>query len=196
VLADPAGLAGALAEYRQLGWPVTERPGGIALVTGTVIDALEVCRAAGVIAVHSWLEGGGREDIVRGLPALPSPTACLAAIDAGDRWYILTRSGASPWTAPVPRRDDRGRTSFHGGVCWHAGTSSVPLPPSPLASPGAGPVTWAALPRPALRLAPPVMVLHLLGRAAAMARDPGALALPGGALVTPAGCASTAPIGG
>jgi Helix-turn-helix domain len=196
VLADPAGLAGALAEYRRLGWPVTERPGGgIALVTGTVIDALEVCRAAGVIAVHSWLEGGGREDVVRGLPALPSPTACLAAIDAGDRWYVLTRSGASPWTASVPREDDRGGTALPhpavGGVVWHAGNGGVPLPPSPSASPGAGPVTWAFLPRPTLQLAPPVMVLHLLGRAAAMAADPGVLALPGGALVTAAACVSS-----
>jgi transcriptional regulator with XRE-family HTH domain len=194
-LANPADLAEALAEFRLLGWPVEQRPGGgIALVTGTVIDALEVSRAAGVIAAHSWLEGGGREDTIRGLPVLPSPTACLAAIDAGDRWYVLTRSGASPWTASVPRQDDRAGTtptmaqprSSVGGVLWHASNSSVPLPPSPLTPPGARPVTWAFLPRPTLQLAPPVMVLHLLGRAAAMAVDPGALALPGGTLVMPA----------
>jgi hypothetical protein len=192
-LVHPAGLAEALAEYRQLGWPVTERPdGGIALVTGAVIDALEVSRAAGVIAAYSWVESGGREDMACGLPVLPSPTACLAAIDAGDRWYILTRSGASPWAAPVPRQDERAvavpvmaqpRPGAEG-VLWHAGHSSVPLPPSP--SLGAGSVTWAFLPRPTLQLAPPVMVLHLLGRTAAMARDPGVLALPSGTLVTPA----------
>jgi transcriptional regulator with XRE-family HTH domain len=199
-LANPADLAEALAEFRLLGWPVAERPGGgIALVTGTVIDALEVSRAAGVIAAHSWLEGGGREDTIRGLPVLPSPTACLAAIDAGDRWYILTRSGASPWTASVPRQDSLSMAApataqprpCVGGVLWHASNSSVPLPPSPLASPGTRPVTWAFLPRPTLQLAPPVMVLHLLGRAAAMAADPGALALPGGTLVTPAAVTGT-----
>jgi transcriptional regulator with XRE-family HTH domain len=194
-LVNSADLAEALAEYRQLGWPVTERPdGGIALVTGAVIDALEVSRAAGVIAAHSWAESGGREDQACGLPVLPSPTACLAAIDAGERWYILTRSGASPWPVPVPvlRQDERlvvvpetakPRPSAEG-VLWHAGNSTIPLPPSP--SPGAGSVTWAFLPRPTLQLAPPVMVLHLLGQAAAMARDPGMLALPSGTLVTPA----------
>jgi transcriptional regulator with XRE-family HTH domain len=184
-LAELADLAEALAEYRKLGWPVTERPGGgLALATGVVIDALEVSRAAGVIAAHSWLEGGGREDIIRGLPALPSPTACLAGIDAGDRWYILTRSGASPWTVPSPRHDDQAAAGPRSDcVLWHAG-SSIPLPPS--SAPGAGPVTWAFLPRPTLQLAPPVTVLHLLGRTAAMARDREALALPGGTLVTPA----------
>jgi len=192
-VAELADLAGALAEYMQLGWPVMQRPGGgLALATGAVVDALEVSRAAGMIAAHSWLESGGREDSIRGLPALPSPTACLAAIDAGDRWYILTRSGASPWTVPAPRRNGqvvavsataRPRPAADG-VLWHAGNSSVPLPPSP--APGAGPVTWAFLPHPTLQLAPPVTVLHLLGRTAAMARAPGALALPGGTLVTPA----------
>lgn len=193
-LAIPAGLAEALAEYRRLGWPVTEQPGGrIALVTGAVIDALEVTRAAGVIAAHSWLESGGREDLVRCLPALPSPTPCLAAIDAGDRWYILTRSGASPWAVAVPRRDDHAlavpataqRAKAADGVIWHASNSSVPLPPSPLASPGRGSVRWAFLPQPTLQMAPALMVLHLLGRTAAMARDPGVLTLPGGTLVTP-----------
>ena len=110
--------------------------------------------AAGVIAAHSWLEGGGREDIIRGLPALPSPTACLAAIDAGDRWYVLTRSGASPWGVPAPRQDDQAAAGSRPGpdcVLWHAG-SSIPLPPS--SAPGAGSVTWAFLPRPTLQLAP------------------------------------------
>lgn len=192
-LTSAADLAEALSEYRLLGWPVTEQPrGGLALVTGVTVDVLEVSRAAGVIAAHSWLESGGREDIVRGLPVLPSPTACLAAIDAGDRWYVLTRSGASPWAVPVPRHDPAAlpvtaqACPAPEGVVWHAGNSSVPVPPSPLASPGAGSVTWAFLPSPTLQLAPPVMVLHLLGRAAAMARDPGTLAFPGGTRVTPA----------
>src|SRR6266404_886299 len=46
-LTSAADLAEALAEYRLLGWPVTERPGGgLALVTGVVVDVLEVSRAA------------------------------------------------------------------------------------------------------------------------------------------------------
>jgi hypothetical protein len=193
-LAVPSGPAEALAEYRRLGWPVAEHPGGrIELVTGAVIDALEVSRAAGVIAAYSWLESGGREDLVRCLPALPSPTPCLAAIDAGDRWYILTRSGASPWTADMPRPDERAHAApatgqsatAIEGVIWHAGNSSVPLPPSPLAPPGGQSATWAFLPQPTFQLAPPLMVLHLLARTAAMARDPGVLALPGGTRVTP-----------
>jgi transcriptional regulator with XRE-family HTH domain len=195
VIANPVDLGEALAEYRQLGWPVVEQSGGgIALATGAVIDALEVSRAAGVIAAHSWLESGGREDIVCGLPVLPSPAACLAAIDAGDRWYVLTRSGASPWTGPVPRPGERPvavpatarpRPGTEG-VLWHASNSSVPLPPSPSPSPGPGTVTWAFLPRPTLQLAPPVTVLHLLGRTVAMACSPGVLALPSGTLVAPA----------
>jgi hypothetical protein len=190
--ADPAE---ALAGYRALGWPVMEQhEGGPALVTGMVVDVLEVSRATGVVAAHSWLESGGREDLVRGLPVLPSPTACLAAIDAGDRWYVLTRTGASPWAAPIPHRDDHAADlqvitrprPVPEGVVWHAGNGSIPLPPSALASPGAAPVTWAFLPAPTLRLAPPVALLYLLGRAAAMAQDPGALALPNGTVVTPA----------
>jgi len=185
-LTQPASPADALAEYQRLGWPVTRWPAGPALVTGATVDALEVRRAAGVLAAHSWLESGGREDAVLGLPALPSPAECLAAIDAGDRWYILARSGASPWPASAPGHDDHAAARPRrgpDGVRWHA-DGSIPLPPSP--APGAGPVTWAFLPRPTLRLAPPVTVLHLLGRAAAMTRAPGALALPEGTLVTPA----------
>ncbi len=151
-----------------------------------VADALEVSRVAGVIAAHSWLEGGGREDIVRGLPALPSPTACLAAVDAGGRLVHPDPLRCQPLGSAraTTRRPGSGRLrSGPDCVLWHAG-SSIPLPPS--SAPGAGPVTWAFLPRPALQLAPPVTVLHLLGRTAAMARHRGSLALPGGTLVTPA----------
>lgn len=101
-------LAGMLAEYRLLGWPAREQPdGGLALPTGQAADAFEVPRAAGIIAARSWLETGGREDLVRGLPALPSPSTHLAVIDAGNRWYFLARPGSSPWPAPVPQQARR-----------------------------------------------------------------------------------------
>jgi hypothetical protein len=68
-------------------------------------------------------------------------------------------------------------------VIWHAGCSSVPLPPASAIRTA----RWAYLPSgQALRLAPPYAVLHLLGRAASMLSAPSALALPGGTLVTPA----------
>jgi hypothetical protein len=190
-------LAGTLAEYRLLGWPACPEPHGeLALPTGQVADAFEVPRAVGVIAARSWLETAGKEDLVRGLPALPSPATHLAVIDAGNRWYFLTRPGSSPWPAPVPQPAGRESPASAPGrnpppadgpaVIWHAGHSSVPLPPASATQAA----SWAYLPNgQALRLAPPYAVLHLLGRAASMITAPAALALPGGTLVTPAASA-------
>ena len=186
-------LAGMLAEYRLLGWPARpESHGALALPTGEVADAFEVPRAVGVIAARSWLDTGGKEDLVRGLPALPSPTTHLAVIDAGARWYFLARPGSSPWPAPSPQQaaweppagaPGRNLPPADGSaVIWHAGRSSVPLPPASAIQTA----SWAYLPNgQALRLAPPYAVLHLLGRAASMITA-SALALPGGTLVTPA----------
>jgi hypothetical protein len=176
------GLAEARAAYTRLGWPVSEAAGGLALATGLAADAFAVPRTAGALAARWWLETGGREDLVRGIPALPSPSTYLAVIDAGDRWYFLVRSGSSPWQAaagsapgPLPGTGDP-------AVLWHAAGSSVPAPPSS----GGGAATWAFLPSRTIRLAPPHAVLYLLDRAAAAARDPAALILPGGTRVTPA----------
>ena len=54
-------------------------------MTGTVIDALEVPRAAGMVAAAWWLYTRGVPDEIRGLPALPDPAVALAAIAAGPR---------------------------------------------------------------------------------------------------------------
>jgi len=197
-LKSSGDLAGALAEYRLLGWPARLGPdGGLGLPTGVAADAFEVSRPVGVIAARSWLETGGKEDLVRGLPALPSPTTHLAVIDAGARWFFLARPGSSPWVEPVPHRADwkspaeeRGRNlppADGSAVIWHAGRSSVPLPPASATRVA----NWAYLPNGlALRLAPPYAVLYLLGRAASMLCAPSSLALPGGTLVTPAASAN------
>jgi len=190
-------LAATLAEYRLLGWPLYAEPDRmLALPTGQVADAFEVPRQVGVIAARSWLETAGKEDLVRGLPALPSPTTHLAVIDVGTRWYFLARSGSSPWPVPVSQQADWESTADEFGknpspadgfaVIWHSGGSSVPLPPASATQMA----SWAYLPTgQALRLAPPYAVLHLLGRAASMLYAPSVLALPGGTLVTPAASA-------
>jgi len=194
VLKSGRDLAVALAEYRLLGWPLcVESDGALTLPTGQVADAFEVPRTVGVIAARSWLETGGKEDLVRGLPALPSPTTHLAVIDAGVRWYFLARSGSSPWPSPAPQEaggespadtPERIRPPGDGSaVIWHAGHSGVPLPPASSIQAA----DWAYLPNgQALRLAPPYAILHLLGQAASMLTTPSALALPGGTTVTPA----------
>jgi transcriptional regulator with XRE-family HTH domain len=179
-------FAEARAAYLRLGWPVSETAGGaLALATGAAVDAFEVPSTAGTIAARWWLETGGREDMVRSLPALPSPGSHLAAIDAGDRWYFLVRSGSCPWPAPAadPASPVQDAPSATGpAVLWHAADSSVPVPP---AAPGWR-ATWAFLPSRTILLPPPLAILHLLDRAVAVVRGRSALALPGGTLVTPA----------
>ncbi|MGH3166359.1 MAG: helix-turn-helix transcriptional regulator, partial [Trebonia sp.] len=98
----PAELTGpdpeaALAASRRSGWPVRERPGGLALLTGNVVDVCEVPARAGRVAARWWHETGGRADVVRGLPALPPPGPHLAVLEAGERWLFLVRGGACPW---------------------------------------------------------------------------------------------------
>jgi transcriptional regulator with XRE-family HTH domain len=82
---DPGGQLGdgglatvtasrALQAYRDRGWLVDRDAGGrLWLVTGTVIDALEVPQLAGLVAVGWWLYTRGVPDPIRGLPALPDP---------------------------------------------------------------------------------------------------------------------------
>jgi transcriptional regulator with XRE-family HTH domain len=183
-----ANPAEALAWYRKLGWPASEEPGGLALETGQAADALEVPCTAGLLGARWWLETGGQQDLVRGLPQLPSPVTYMAAVDAGDRWYFLVRAGSSPWPAQCAREVAHGMASRTPAapdgpaISWHAVGSRIPLPPATAGQQAA----WAFLPSPVLRLPPPLAVLHLLSRAAAVARNPSALAMPGGTLVTPA----------
>jgi hypothetical protein len=170
----------ALADYRQRGWPVAEADGRLELVTGTILDAMQVRRLTGLVAAQCWLETGGREDVARGLPALAAPGRSLAVIEDGESWYFLVRTGASPW-AGQHRACSAGpgapEASADGAIRWHSAGSRIPAPPS---------AKWAYLPGRAVRLAPPLAVLELLGRAAAMTRAPGALTLPGGAIAFPA----------
>jgi len=65
------GTAEALAGYRDLGWPAVGRDDLVELVTGEVLDALELPRAAGLLAAALWLYSRGRPDDARRLPALP-----------------------------------------------------------------------------------------------------------------------------
>jgi transcriptional regulator with XRE-family HTH domain len=185
--AEPGGLAspapaGARLACRERGWPAEEDPDGrLWLVTGTVIDALEVPRAAGMVAVAWWLYTRGVPDEIRGLPALPDPATALAAIAAGERCYFLARSGASPWT-----RRDAAEAGVTGGgtVRWHAGGSRVLAPPSPV--PGGDHAAWAHAPSAGGRLASPMALLHLLAQAVTATRYSHGLVLPGGVRAVPA----------
>lgn len=179
-LAMKAGEPGrALASYRGRGWSAVTEDGGLRLLTGRMADALEVGRAAGTVAAGAWLESGGSQGALRGLPRLPAPDGALAAIDAGERWFFLVRPGF-PWQ-PVgaPARPAAGEAQ----ILWHCAGGRVPLPPS---ADGRRTARWAHLPAAVLQLPPPLAVLDLLGWAVAMTREQGMLRLPGGAAAAPA----------
>jgi DNA-binding XRE family transcriptional regulator len=181
---DAGTVAEVMAAYRGLGWRAEDAGGRVELVCGTGAEALEVPRAAGVVAVRWWLHTGGVPDEVRGLPGLPSPRDALAVVAAGDRWFFLVQPGACPWAG-----QDLAGAAPDGNtpgvvVRWHAGGSRVPAPPS---RDGNGrPVAWAHPPPASVRLADPVILLDLLARAAALTRHSGRmLTLPGGVRVVP-----------
>ena len=113
----------------RLGWRVHDGDGQVDRVCGNGIEALEVPRPAGVVAVHWWLHTGGAPDEIRRLPALPGPQDALAVIAAGDRYLFLVQSGACPWAGP-----DLAVAPPAGGppgvaVRWHADGSRIPAPP-------------------------------------------------------------------
>ena len=167
--------------YRDWGWPVDHEPGGrVWLVTGTVLDALEVPQLAGTVATNWWLYTRGVPDPIRGLPALPDPAGALAVISTGTRCYFLARSGACPWT-----ERDTSTTGAAGGavVRWHAAGSRVPAPPSPFDD--GQQATWAHAPAGGGPLASPMALLHLLAHAITTS-DGAGLILPGGARAVPA----------
>jgi transcriptional regulator with XRE-family HTH domain len=170
--ADPGR---ALAAYRRLGWPAAARGETLELLAGRWAEALEVGRAAGEVAAGAWLESGGPEGAACGLPRLPAPDSALAAVDAGDRWFFLIRSGF-PWSPGSSHAEGRAE------IFWHTAGSRIPLPPSKA---GRAVARWAYLPAAVLDLAPPLAVLDLLGWAVAMTRVPGRLRLPGGTVVAP-----------
>ena len=163
------------------GWPVEEDSGGrLWLITGTAIDALEVPRIAGMVALAWWMYTRGVPDEIRGLPALPDPAAALAVIAAGPRCYFLARSGASPWTRPDP-----GGAAVAGtaAVRWHADGSRVLAPPSRLAD--SERAEWVHISAPGGLLASPMALLHVLAQAVAATRDAGSMLLAGGVRIAP-----------
>src|SRR5262249_30403321 len=97
---NAGAAAEAIAAYRRQGWQVEHTGGRIELVCGDGVEALEVPRPAGVVAVHWWLHTGGAPDEIRGLPALPGPQDALAVIAAGDRVLFLVQPGACPSGRP------------------------------------------------------------------------------------------------
>jgi len=171
--------------YLERGWPVEEDAGGrLRLVTGTVIDVLEVPRQAGMVAMGWWLYTRGVPDEIRGLPALPDPADALAMISAGSVCYFLTRSGACPWT-----RRDIGPASAPSSaspvaVRWHADEGHVPAPPSPLD--GGERAAWAHVPSAGGQLVSPMALLHVLAQATAATGEGAGLLLPGGVRAVPA----------
>jgi transcriptional regulator with XRE-family HTH domain len=186
---DARAPAEAAAAYRQLGWRVEHSGGHVELVCGQGVEALEVRRPAGIVAVHWWLHTGGAPDEVRGLPGLPGPQDALAVIAAGDRYLFLVQAGACPWSGP-----DLAVASPAGGppgevVRWHAGGSRIPAPPS---RDGGGELAAWGYPPPArVRLANPIVLLDLLAKAVALAgHRRHVLTFPGGISVVPAASAA------
>ena len=179
-----ATLDEAAQVYQALGWPVVIDAGTAALVTGTVLDALEVPRAAGILAASWWHSTAGTADHIRGLPALPDPRHALAMIACADRSYFLTAAGAYPWPRLPPESAVRGPAE-RTEVIWHSCGNQIPAPPG--TSPGGQPATWAWLPAEPVQLPSPVMLLDLLAKAvAATQQQPPALSLRGDVLVVPA----------
>ena len=175
-----ATLADALPAYRALGWPVAADGDVAELVTGTVLDALEVPQAAGILAASWWERTGGAADQIRGLPALPDPQRSLTAIACAGQFFFLTAAGSCPWSGEHPVADVR-HPRDAPVVRWHSGASRIPAPPA--RSRDGQPATWAYLPAGEIRLPSPVMLLDLLAKASAATwHDSGALILPGGVL--------------
>jgi transcriptional regulator with XRE-family HTH domain len=175
-------VCGALRAYQELGWPVVVDGDVAELVTGSVLDALEVPRAAGTLAACWWLCSGGAADEIRGLPMLPDPRQALAVIACGDRFFFLAAAGSCPWAGQDLSADLPGAVDAPV-VGWHSGGSRIPAPPT-----GAWDgqhAAWAYLPSRGIELACPVMLLDLLAKAVAAAQSQQALTLPGGVLAVP-----------
>jgi transcriptional regulator with XRE-family HTH domain len=186
---NAGATAEAIAAYRQQGWRVEHTGGRIELVCGDGVEALEVPRPAGVVAVHWWLHTGGAPDEIRGLPTLPGPQDALAVVAAGDRFLFLVQPGACPWAGPDLAVATPGGGPPGGLVRWHAAGSRIPAPPS--RDLRGQRVTWA---RPApgrVRLADPIVLLDLLVKAVSLAgHRRQLLTFPGGISVVPAATAA------
>lgn len=176
----------ALSAYRRLGWPTEENQGRLVLVTGTVIDALEVPRAAGLLAAGWWLYTRGAADEVRGLPALPKPDHALAVIAAGHSMFFLAHSDGTgrPWDGGDAPSEVLPHAGDAPAVRWHSSGSEIPAPPSE--TDGGQSASWSYLPAGRLRLGSAIGMLDLLTKAVATARSDGGLTFPGGVRVVPA----------
>lgn len=175
------------ASYLNLGWPVEKHDGHVELITGTVVDALEVPGAAGILAASWWRHTDGYPDEIRGLPMLPDPRQALAVIAAGDSHFFLVRAGECPW-----RVQDQVTTATAASgtavIRWHSGGSRIPAPPWPTAGDSSTPAAavWAHLPDRAIRLPSPAVLLHLLATATATTKlGPHMLTLDDGVLAIP-----------
>jgi transcriptional regulator with XRE-family HTH domain len=178
-----ATLDEAAQAYQALGWPMVTDAETAALVTGAALDALEVPRAAGILAASWWRATAGAADQVRGLPGLPDPRQALAVIASADRWYFLASAGAFPWPRLPPGSEVPG-PSEAPVVIWHSCGSQIPAPP------GTGrdgqPANWAWVPSEPVQLASAVMLLDLLAKAVAATRQqPPALSLRSDVRVVP-----------
>lgn len=174
--------------YTDLGWPVERRDGRVELITGTVIDALEVPCAAGILAASWWCYTEGHPDPIRGLPALPDPRHALAVIAAADRHFFVVRTGGCPWRVQDPVTTAVTADSSATVIRWHSRGSRIPAPTDPAGDSDwneARPV-WAYLPSRGARLPTAAILLHLLATAAATTRlGPHMLALDEGVLAIP-----------
>ena len=148
----------------QLGWPVVSDRARPELVTGTVIDALQIPRAAGQLAISWWLDTGGLANPVRHLPAMPRPDQALA-VDLGRRELLLSGPGGR---VPVARcrisagRDPRGDLRTTAGRHSCGGTRHLlALPRQPRTAPARPRRHWRPLPLGAPAI--PGGVPHLAG---------------------------------
>jgi hypothetical protein len=170
-----------VSAFHQMGWQIAENDGRLELVTGTVVDALEVPRTAGTLASQWWLYTDGYPDEVRRLPSLPPPGEAMAVITAGDSFYFLTQAGICPWTTQDPlvtRTTDRVGQPVIG---WHSHASRIPFP-----SGNGTQVAWAHLPTRRIQLPCPAVLLHLLATATTTIQHGSQMiTLPGDVLAIP-----------
>jgi transcriptional regulator with XRE-family HTH domain len=177
-----ATLEEALHAYQVLGWPTVTSGDTAELVTGTVLDALEVPRSAGILAASWWQATAGTADPIRDLPALPDPRHSLAVISCEDRFFFLAAAGSFPWA--YGDRDDTQQPADAPLIGWHAAGSHIPAPPG--IGPHGHPAAWACVPIGPIQFAPAAMLLHLLANAIAVtSRQPAQLILPNGVHVIP-----------
>lgn len=180
------GKRAGLAPYVDLGWPAEERDGTVELITGTVVDALEVPSVAGVLAASWWRYTQGHPDEIRCLPRLPDPGRALVVIAAGDRHFFLARAGDCPWQA-----EDQVTSAVAGKpeaavISWHSRGSRIPAP-SQGTSQDPDRAAWVCLPDRGVKLCSPAVLLRLLTTAMAMTRfGPHMLALDQGIVAIPA----------